>query len=443
VIDCVSRFLRCRVSLLLVAAIAVVSAISAWAQQARPVVVLDRIVAVVNDEVITRAELDGRVKLAVKQLAHQGTPPPPLPELERQILERLVNDRVLSQMAKSTGLRVDDPDLDRAIVRIAENNKLTVEQLRKTLEQDGVQFSAFREDIRTEMILARLREREVDSKIVVTAAEIDNAISLQESQQGRLNEYNLAHILVTVPESASPEQIRSRRARAEEAHEKLKAGGDFRQAAAAYSDSPEALQGGVLGWRQEAQLPTLFVNVLRKMQIGELSEVLRSPNGFHILKINDKRGADKPVMVQQTRVRHILIKTNELVSENEARARLVGIKERLENNADFASLARANSEDASAAKGGELGWISPGDTVPEFERAMNALKPGEISPPVKTPFGWHLIQLFERRTEDMSKERQRLGARQALRERKSEEAYQEWVRQIRDRASIELRLEEG
>jgi peptidyl-prolyl cis-trans isomerase SurA len=178
------------------------------------------------------------------------------------------------------------------------------------------------------------------------------------------------------------------------------------------------------------------------MRVGELSEVLRSPNGFHVLKINDKRGLETPVVVQQTHARHILIRTNELVSESEARARLVGLKERLENKGDFAALARANSEDSSAAKGGDLGWLSPGDTVPEFERAMTALKPGEISLPVKTPFGWHLIEILERRNEDMSKERQRLAARQALRARKSEEAYQEWVRQLRDRAYVELRLEE-
>lgn len=441
-ISCPSICLRHPLNLLPVAALALLAAVPAGAQKPGSVVVLDRVVAVVNDEVITRAELDGRVKFALKQLEARGTPPPPLADLERQILERQVNDRVLLQFAKSTGLRIDDAELDRAIARIAEDNKLTMEQMRRALEKDGVPFTRFREDIRAEIMLARLREREVDSKIAVSEAEIDNAISLQASQQGTPDEYNLSHVLVSVPDNASPEQIQSRRARAEEAYEKLKSGGDFSQVAAAFSDGPDALKGGVLGWRQEAQLPTLFINALRKMRVGELSEILRSPNGFHILKMNERRGADKQVMVQQTRVRHILLKTNELVSENEARARLVGIKERLENNADFAGLARANSEDASAANGGDLGWISPGDTVPEFERAMNALKPGEISPPVKSPFGWHLIQVLERRTEDMSKERQRLAARQALRARKSDEAYQEWVRQLRDRAFIELRTEE-
>jgi len=442
VTECLSRSARRWAGFLLFVASACFAAMPAWAQKPRPVVVLDRIVAVVNDEVITRAELDARVKFAVKQLAHQGTPQPPLRELERQVLERLVNDRVLLQFAKTTGLRVDDMELDRALNRIAEENKLSLEQLRQTLEKDGVPFAKFRGDIHTEIVLSRLREREVDSKIAVSEGEIDNSISLQQSQQSQPDEYNLSHIIVAVPENASPEQIQSRRARAEQAHAQLTRGADFRQVAAAFSDAPDALEGGALGWRQETRLPTIFVEALRKARVGGLSEVLRSPNGFHILKINDKRGVETPVIVQQTHARHILIRTNELVSESEARARLVGLKERLENQADFASLARANSEDGSAAKGGDLGWLSPADTVPEFERAMNALKPGEISLPIKTPFGWHLIQVIERRNEDMSRERQRLAARRALRARKSEEAYQEWVRQLRDRTYVELRLEE-
>jgi peptidyl-prolyl cis-trans isomerase SurA len=197
-----------------------------------------------------------------------------------------------------------------------------------------------------------------------------------------------------------------------------------------------------MGWRDATRLPTLFVDALQKMQPGEVTTLLRSANGFHVLRLNEKRGSASPVIVRQTRARHILIKTNELVSEDEARRRLVGLKERLDNKADFSELARVQSEDASSVKGGDLGWLSPGDTVPEFERALNALNPGEVSNPVKTPFGWHLIQVIERRNEDMSKERQRIDARMALRARKSDESYQEWVRQLRDKAYIEYRLEE-
>ena len=415
---------------------------AAWAQKPPPVVVLDRIVAVVNDEVITRIDLDERVRVAIQQLRQQGTPLPTPEVLARQTLERIVTHRVQLHFAKETGLRVDDTELDRAISRIAQENSLTLQGMRQTLEKDGVPFPRFREDIRNEITLARLREREVDNRIVVTEGEIDNFLSLQQGLEGSGDEYNLSHILVVVPENASPEQIQARRDRAEQAYAQLKGGADFRQVAAAFSEAPDALQGGMMGWRQSSRLPTLISDALRSMRVGELGPILRSPNGFHILRLNDKRGGGTPVIVQQTHARHILIKTNELVSENEARNRLRNLKERLENNADFAGLARAHSEDASATKGGDLGWLTPGDTVPEFERAMDALKAGQLSDPILTPFGWHLIQVLERRNADMSKERQRLMARQALRARKSDEAYQEWVRQLRDRAFIELRLEE-
>jgi peptidyl-prolyl cis-trans isomerase SurA len=410
-------------------------------QKPPPVKVIDRIAAVVNDEVITRNELQERVKLAMRQLREQGTPFPPADALERQLLERMVTDRVQLQFAKETGLRVDDVELDRAIGRIAQENKLNAQQLRQVLERDGIPFSKFREDIRNEIVITRLREREVDNKIVVTDGEIDNFLSQQKRADAE-DDYNLSHILVVVPENASPEQIQARRERAEKAYAQLKGGTDFRQVAVAFSDAPDALQGGMMGWRQSSRLPTLFTDALRPLRPGELTPILRSANGFHIVRLNDKRSGGAPVIVQQTHARHILLKTNELVSENEARSRLLALKERLENKADFTALARAHSEDASATKGGDLGWLSPGDTVPEFERAMNALKPGEVSTPVQTPFGWHLIQVLERRAEDMSKERQRLAARQALRARKSDEAYQEWVRQLRDRAYIELRTEE-
>jgi peptidyl-prolyl cis-trans isomerase SurA len=416
-------------------------------QKSRQPVVLDRIVAIVNDEAITALELDERARFAIKQLAQQGTSPPPKPVIERQLLERMIGDRVQLQLAKESGLRVDDTDLERAIVRIAEQNKLSLSTLRAALEKDGVPYSKFREDIRNEIILSRLREREVDNKIVVTESEIDALLSSSADEQMRADELNLSHILIVVPENASPEQVQNRRARAEDALAQLAKGADFKQVAAAFSEAPDALKGGDMGWRAGERLPTLFYDALKPMKPGQVSEILRSANGFHILRLNDRRGGSGaigagPTSVQQTRVRHILLKTNELVSENEARNRLRTLKERLENKADFAELARVHSEDASASRGGDLGWILPGDTVPEFERAMNNLKPGEISDPVQTPFGWHLIQVLERGTQDVSKERRRLAARQTLRARKADEAYQEWVRQLRDRAYIEVRLED-
>ena len=412
------------------------------AQQPKPAVVLDRIVAVVNNEVITRADLDQRLHAATLQLKQQGTQPPARATLEKQILDRLITDSVQLQLAKETGLRVDDSELDRAIQRIAQENKLTLDQLRATLEKDGVPFSRFREDIRSEIILSRLRQREVDNRIVVSDGEIESFINAQQGVVGRGEQYNLSHILVTVPENAGPEQIRARRNRGEQALQQLATGADFRQVAAAFSDAPDALQGGAMGWRDGARLPSLFLDVLKSMQPGGVTPLLRSANGFHIIRLNERRGAGAPVMVRRTHARHILVKTNELIPQGEARRRIESLKERLDNNVDFAELARLHSEDASGSKGGDLGWLSPGDTVPEFEGAMNALKPGEISAPVQTPFGWHLIQVLERRDEDMSRDHQRLMAQSALRARKSDESYQEWVRQLRDRAYIEYRLDE-
>lgn len=406
------------------------------------VVTLDRIVAVVNSDVITQLELNERLNLVIQQLQKQGTPLPPRDVLEKQLLERLVMDRVQLQFAQETGVKVDDAQLENSLHRIAQENKMSLEQFRAALEKDGIDYSKFREDIRREFIMSRLREREVDNRITVSDGEVENYLNSRSEIQGGGNEFNLAHILIRVPEQASPEQLQKFKMRAQQALEELHAGKDFRQVAASYSDAADALQGGVLGWRPAGQLPTLFVDALEVLKTGEASPVLRSPNGFHILKLLDKRGKDAPFVVQQTHARHILIKVNEVMSEQEARNRTLQIKERLDNGADFAELARLHSEDGSASRGGDLGWLSPGDTVPEFERAMNALKPGTLSGPVRSPFGWHLIQVLERRDEDVSKERKRLQARQEIRARKADESYQEWLRQLRDRAYVEYRLED-
>jgi peptidyl-prolyl cis-trans isomerase SurA len=405
-------------------------------------VTLDRVVAVVNSEVVTRLDLDEQVKVALQQLKRQGTPLPAPDVLERQLLERLVTTKVLAQSARETGLRVDDTQLQRSIERIAQENKLAPEAFRKMLEAEGIDFNRFREELRNEILIARLKEREVDSKILITDAEIDNYLKVQQNQGGKDDEYSLSHILVLVPEQASPEQIKAKRTIAEKALDQIKGGADFRQVSAGISDAQNALDGGPLGWRPAARLPQIFVDAVKTMKVGDVSAVLRSANGFHIIKLLDKRGNESPVIIPQTHARHILIRLNEVVSEGEAKQRLTNLKERIENGATFAELARLQSEDASASRGGDLGWLSPGDTVPEFERAMNGLEPGQVSDPVQSPFGWHLIQVVERRSEDMSKERQRVLARQSIRTRKADEAYQEWVRQQRDRAYVELRLEE-
>jgi peptidyl-prolyl cis-trans isomerase SurA len=314
--------------------------------------------------------------------------------------------------------------------------------MRESLEKDGVSFGKFREEIRGEIIMVRLREREVDNKIQIAESEVDNFLSTLQGEGGTAEEFNVSHILIRVPEQASPEQLQERRARAARALAQINDGADFRQIAASFSDAPDAEKGGAMGWRELAQLPAIFADAMQGLKAGQVSSVLRSANGFHIVRVNDRRGQGGPLIVSQTHARHILIKTSELVSESEAKERLVKLKERLDNNADFAELARLQSEDASAARGGDLSWLSPGDTVPEFEKAMDLLKPGQISEPVRSPFGWHLIQVLERRNQDMSQQQQRLRARQALRNQKADEAFQEWVRQLRDKAFVELRLEE-
>ncbi len=411
--------------------------------QAQSSLMVDRIVAVVNKEVVTASELRERVELAERELRRQRTPVPERALLERQVLERLIIDKAQLQLAAEGGIRIDELQLDRAIERIAESNNMTLAAFRQALEKDGVVLARFREEVRQQIAMQRLREREVDERIEVGETEIDLYLEEQKAGQGERADYNLAHLLVRLPDQASPERIEQARARAAKVLAEARAGGDFAALAASYSDAGDALQGGQMGWRASDRLPDLFANALRAMKPGEVSEVLRSPAGFHVLKLIERRGAGAEQVLAQTHLRHILVKTSEVVSEADARRRLADLRERIvTGGADFAALARQHSADASAPRGGDLGWVFAGDTVPEFERAMDALKPQEVSQPVKTPFGWHLIQVLERRTGSLPPERLRLMARQALRERKSEEAYQEWLRQLRDRTYVEIRLED-
>ncbi|HEY6241175.1 MAG TPA: peptidylprolyl isomerase [Burkholderiales bacterium] len=436
--------MRIHLSILLLMAFSTVLAQNARQEQAAGarIASIDRIVAVVNKEVITQYELAERMNRVLRELERRGTSLPDRGEIQRQVLDRLVIEKVQLQYARETGLRVDDLELDRTLNRVAEGNKLSLTEFRRTLERDAIRFDVFREELRDEILMNRLREREVTSKLTVGEGEIENFLSEQSERKDTATEYNLAHILVRVPEQATPEQLGTRRARAEEVVKRLTDGGDFAQLAATYSDAPDALQGGIMGWRSQERLPELFVEALAKLKPGAISDILRSPAGFHVLKLIDMRGAGAPLMVEQAHVRHILVRTNELVSEDDAKRKLVGLRERIVNGVSFTELARLNSDDSSASRGGDLGWVYPGDTVPEFERVFMELKPMEVSQPVKTPFGWHLIQMIERRTADVSAERRRIEARKALLERKGDEAYQEWLRQLRDRAYVELRLDE-
>ena len=407
-----------------------------------PAVLVDRIVAVVNSEVITSGELADRVKSVTQQLRQQGTPLPAADLLQRQVLERMIMDRLQLQLAKETALRVDDLQLDRTVARVAETNKMSLTQFRQTLERDGIQFDRFREEIRNEILLSRLREREVDSRIVVTDNEIDYFLSQQGASPAGAEEFNLSHIVLRLPEQASPEQVNRQRARAEQVLAQLREGADFSKLAVSFSDAQDALQGGAMGWRSRDRLPDVFAQALDGLKPGEVSAIIRSPAGFHLLKLLERRVAGAPAMVEQVHARHILVKTSEIVSEDDAKRKLSNLRERIVNGADFGELARLNSDDASSVKGGDLGWIFQGDTVPEFERAMNSLKVGQVSEPFASPFGWHLVQVLARRQTDVSGERKRAEARLILRERKADEAYQEWLRQLRDRAFVEYRSDE-
>jgi peptidyl-prolyl cis-trans isomerase SurA len=405
------------------------------------IVKMDRIVAIVDQVVITEKELADRIKTVTTQLEKQGTELPPPAILEKQILERMITDRLQLQLASQTGLRIDDNQLDKTIERIAGQNKMDIPTFKKALLEDGIQYIKFRQDIRNEITLARLREREVDNRINITESEIDSFIAMQ-SASNSTDEFEISHILIRAGEDTAPEDLKKLRVKAEDALAQLQTGKDFAKISASFSDAPNALEGGSLGWKSGSQIPALFLEALKPLKAGELSSILRSPNGFHILKVTNRRGGSSPLVVGQTHVRHILIKFSEVVSEKDALTRIVSIKERLDNGEKFEDLARQYSDDGSAKSGGDLSWVNPGDTVPEFEKTMNVLALGEISNIIKTQFGLHVIQVLERRNQDMTKEAARIKARQEIRARKSDEAFQDWVRELRDRAFVELRLED-
>jgi peptidyl-prolyl cis-trans isomerase SurA len=403
---------------------------------------LDRVVAVVNDEAVTQYDLEEARRIVLQQLKQQNVQQPSPDVLDKQLLERLVTERALLQYAKESGIKVDDTQVERTIQRIAEDNKITVDALRQALAKENVPYAKYRDDVRNEIIIQRLREREVENRITVSEAEVEQYLATIKAQSGGEAEYRLAHILVLVPEQASSAQIEAKRRRADEALKSVSEGTDFGQVAAGFSDASDALSGGNLGWRAGARLPTVFTEVVRGMKVGEVSPVLRSAAGFHIVKLLERRSHNEPAVVDQTHARHILVRVNEVTSEADAKAKIERLKDRLDSGAKFADLAKLNSEDPSSAKGGDLGWINPGDVVPAFEEAMNKLAENQVSAPVRTSFGWHLIEVLGRRKQDVTADRERTQAQLAIRQRKSEEGFQDWVRQTRDRAYVEVRIDE-
>jgi peptidyl-prolyl cis-trans isomerase SurA len=407
---------------------------------AHPLLV-DRVAAIVNRDVITQSEFEAKLQQVIGQMQQQGTPLPDRKTLASQVMEHMIMDHILLQRAKADRIKVDEGQVTVAMEAMAAHNHLTLPDFQKAVAKHGMNYDMLASDVRNELIINQLRKREVLGRIHVSDREVDNFLNggRNTSQQ----EYQLAHIMIRLPAAATPQQVEARQARAAAALAALKAGKPFSQVAASYSDAGDALRGGELGWQPSSELPDLFLQALATLKPNGVSGILRSPNGFHIIKLENVRtAAHQAVAVEKTHARHILIKTSDVVSDQEARAKLERIRTRLLQGADFAQLAKLDSQDTSAAQGGDLGWIAPGETVPEFERAMNALKPGEISPPVKSQFGWHLIQVLERRQFEASDADLRDRARQAIGMRKAEEAYQQWLRELRDEAYVENHLNE-
>jgi peptidyl-prolyl cis-trans isomerase SurA len=405
---------------------------------------LDGVAAVVNDDIITLTELNDQVRMFEHQLQQQKVQLPPADVLRRQVLERMIVDRIQLQLATEQGIQVDDEALNTALNSIAKQNGLTLEQFREVLAKDGFDFADFREQLRNEIIIQRLRKRLVDERITVTEAEVKDLLARQASPAGVRGEeeYHIAHILITVPEGASPEQLGQASEKAQGVLEKLRQGADFQQTAIAVSEGQQALEGGDLGWRRAGQLPTLFVDAVNKMKPGEVSDIIRSPNGFHIIKLLEMRSSTTPQRVEQVLLRHIMIRGEG--SDEDSQARLQEIKKSIASGEDFAELARTHSQDTnSAANGGTLGWVNLSELPPPFPDVVSRLEAGAVSDPFKTPYGWHLVQVMDRREGIDQGESRQVQAHQLLRARKIEEETQALLRRLRDEAYVEYRLDQA
>jgi peptidyl-prolyl cis-trans isomerase SurA len=408
-----------------------------------PTVVVNGIAIVVNDEVITKQELADRTKMVVLRLKQQGVALPPPAELQKQIIERMIVEKAQLQLAHDNGMRVDDAMLDRAMLRMAEQNKMSLQNFRNQVEKEGTSYASFREGVRDDILLQRIREHEVDSKVQVSESEIDSYLAAQKTDKQKNIEVELSHILIRIPENASPEALGKLRDRADYVLQQVKSGGDFSKLAAAYSDSAEGLKGGSLGWREQDRYPQQFIDAIANLKEGQSTNLIKSANGFHILKLTGRRTVEQNAGgIPQAHVRHILIKITPTVTKDQAIHKLADFKERIENKgAKFEDLAQQFSNDSSASKGGDLGWLYVGD-VPEFDPVIATLKEGDVSDPIESSNGMHIIQVIGRKNDEVSPERQRLLARQVIHARKLDEASLDWTRQLRDRAYVEIRTDD-
>lgn len=402
----------------------------------------DFIVAVVNSEPVTNNEVRARAVRVEQQMAQQGSPLPPRDLLAREVLERLIVEKIQLQLAREGGIRVDDYAVGQAEESVAKQNRVSVDEMHRRLAADGISKERFREELRNQLLLLRLRERDVQSRVRVSDLDVDQYLREQQAGADASKlEINLGHILVVVPENATPQQVEERRVRAQQAADKVRAGEDFAAVAREFSDAAEAkTSGGLLGLRPADRYPELFVSATAQLPLGGIAGPVRSPAGFHVLKLVDKTSAGVPTVAIQSHARHILLRTGPQLTESAAAARLADYRRRvLAGQADFAELAREHSQDGSAKQGGDLGWSNPGRYVPEFEQAMNALKPGDVSEPLVSRFGVHLIQLLERRETKLTQREQRDMARDTVREKKVEEAFANWMQELRGRAYVEYR----
>ena len=406
---------------------------------------VDRIVAVVEDDVILASELDKRVA-GVKAGLAQNPNRAQLPSdevLARQVLERLIIDKIQTLMADRAGIRIDDETLRQAVQQIASRNNMSPEQLRASLRKEGMDYNDFIEQIRSEIAVSRLRSSQVNSQIRISDREIQNWMDAHgKSGSAGETEYHLGHILIATPQAAAPAEVQAAREKADNLYAELKKGLDFSQASVTSSDSDKALSGGDLGWLKLSQVPSLFTDLLPKMREGEIEGPIRSPSGFHIIKLLGVKRSDS-TRVTKTHVRHILIKPSEVLTDEDARKKLAGLRERIEAGEDFGTLARGHSDDkGSAVKGGDLGFVMPGALVPEFEDTMKRLEVNQLSEPVQTQYGWHLIQVLERKESEDSDELLKNQAREEIMKRRVEEETELWLRRIRDEAYVEIRLNE-
>jgi peptidyl-prolyl cis-trans isomerase SurA len=403
---------------------------------------VDFVVALVNSEPITNSELQGELQRVQQQFALQRRPLPDKNELARQVLERLIGDQIQLQLARQSGIRIDEAAVDLAEQNVARQNQLSVADMRRQLVAEGVSMPQFRTQLRNQLTLTRLRERELAPRGRVTELEIDQYLREAQSNSGpTTQQINLAQILVAVPDDASDAQVATLRARAEALLARIRAGEDFNNLARTASDAPDRSNGGQLGMRTSDRYPSLFVDATQALALGEVSALVRSGAGFHLLKVMERQDANlPPATVMQTRSRHILLRPGPQLSEAAARDRLLGYSGQIQaGQADFAALARQHSEDSSAAQGGDLGWANPGMFVPEFEQIMNRLAPGQVGEPLVSRFGVHLIEVLERRRVETSQREQREAVRGLLRDKKLEEAYLLWAQDQRSRAYVELR----